>query len=230
MKYFLLIIFGIFSVMFIQEGFSEEEAIVKGSYMHFPIGEKFFDYKTEPRLLLAEELQNRCWFSSTFVNQNNAGSVFYKFPQDMIWPGANEKSTFFLITTNTTSFLDERHFQKITPTYTDDHIILDFEIPKGVSQLLINSTQYLESDGNTLKNCFPLFDKPPKSHDYYDKIFPLKDQISYAEAFGFSQDDILCKKGQELIQKYNGKFACVSLETKKELILRGWTNVTQGSI
>ena len=230
MKYLLLLIFSLFSIMFIQEGFSQEESLTQGSYMHFPIGEKFFEYNTQPRLTLAEELQNRCWFSSTFVNQNEAGNVFYKFPQDMIWPGAEDRSTFFLITTNTTSFLDEKNFQKITPTFTEEYLILDFEIPKGVSQLLINSTQYLDSDGTTLKNCFPLFDKPPKSHDYYDKIFPLKVQISYAEAFGFSQDYLLCKEGQELVQKYNVKFACVSPETKNELILRGWTNITQGSI
>lgn len=230
MKYLLLVILGLFSAMFIQEGFSQEETLLKGSYMHFPIGEKFFEYNTGSKLLLAEELQNRCWFSSTFVNQNDVGSVFYKFPQDMIWPGANEKSTFYLITANTTSFLNEKTFEKITPTYTGEHVILDFEIPKGLSQLLVNSTQYLESDGKTLKNCFPLFDKPPKSHDYYDKIFPLKVQIAYAQAFGFSQDDLLCKKGQELVQKYNEKFACVSPETKKQLILRGWTNITQDSI
>ena len=230
MKYFLLFVLGLFSIIFIQEGHAQEASLVQGSYMHFPIGEKFFEYSTEPQLLLAEELQNRCWFSSTFVNQKEEGNAFYKFPKDMIWPGANEQSTFFLITSNTTSFLDEKNFQKINPIGSDEGTILEFKIPNGVSQLLINSTQYLETDGKTLKTCMPLFDKPPKSHEYYDKIFPLKIQISYAEAFGFSHEEILCKKDQELIQKYNGRLACVSPETKMVLNQRGWTNLIQASI
>lgn len=230
MKYFLFLILVVFSAAFLQEGFSVEDVPIRGSYMHFPIGEKFFEYKTEPRLLLAEELQNRCWFSATFVNQNENGSAHYKFPRDMIWPGANEKSTFFLITTNTTSFLDDKKFLKITPVFSEGHISLDFKIPEGISQLLVNSTDYLEADGKTLKTCTPLFGKPPKSHEYYDKILPLKTQVSYANAFGFSQDDLLCKKSQELIQKYNGKLACVTPDTKKDLILRGWTNLEKKSI
>lgn len=230
MKYFLLLIFGLFSIIFIQQGFSQEHETIQGRYMHFPIGEKFFQYHTEPRLVLAEEIQNRCWFSSTFVNNGEEGSIFYKFPSDMVWPGAKKQSTFFLITTNSTSFLDEKKFQKIMPQISERSIILDFNIPKGVSQLLINSTKYLESDEKTLKTCSPLFDDPPKTQDYYDKIFPLKLQISYAEAFGFSYEDLLCKKGQELIQKYNGNFACVFPDTKQELILRGWSNIKQGSI
>ena len=230
MKYFLMLVFGLFSIFFIQQGFSQEPETIQESYMHFPVGEKFFQYHTEPKLALADEIQNRCWFSSTFVNSEDQGSVFYKFPNDMVWPGAKKQSTFFLITTNSTSFLDEVKFQKITPQFSETSIILDFKIPKGISQLLINSTKYLEPDGKTLKTCSPLFDEPPKSKDYYDKIFPLKVQISYADAFGFSYEEMLCKKGQELIQKYNGKFACVFPNTKQELILRGWTNIKQGSI
>jgi len=202
--------------------FAEEANMILGNYMHFPIGEKFFHYKTNPPLVLAEEVQNRCWFTATFVNQEGPGTGVYQFPLDMAWPGANQNSTFFVIKYETSDMRDNKTFEKIMPQYSDESMVLTFEIPNGISQLLINSTDYFEPDNATVRRCFPLFDDPPRSLDYYDSILPLKIQKSYAESFGFPLDVIMCKNNLELITKIDESLACVSSETKNKLIQRGW--------
>ena len=223
MKIYVFFILVIILGVSIQETFAEESEMIQSSYMHFPVGEKFFQYKTNPPLVLAEEVQNRCWFTSTFVNQEESGEVVYQFPKDMIWPGAYDNSTFFLISYETADMRDGKSFQKITPQYLNEKIILKFEIQKGISQLLVNSTNYFESDSTTLKTCKPLFDLPPKSSDYYDHIFPPRIQKNYAAALGFSDNIVMCKSGHEIVTKKDGKLACVTLETKNKLIQRGWT-------
>ena len=204
--------------------------MIQEGYMHFPVGEKYFHYKTNPPLALVEEVQNRCWFTATFVSRESQGEVNFQFLEDMIWPGASANSTFILISYQTTDFGDEKFFQKIVPQYYDGQLILNFEIKNGVSQLVVNSTNYFESDNTTPKLCRPLFDIPPNSIYYYDKIFSPRIQQDYADAFGFSYDVIMCKEGKELITKMDGKLACVSLETKGKLIQRGWAMSNFNSI
>lgn len=217
--FFILISLSIVSVQGI---FAEETEMVQGIYMHFPVGEKFFQYKTNPHLALSEEIQNRCWFIATFVNQEEPGKVVYQFPKDLSWPGSYENSTFFVITYETVDMTGSKLFQKIIPQYSDNDMILTFEIKKGISQLLVNSTDYFEQDNTTARRCIPLFDEPPESTDYYDYIFPPRIQKSYVDAFGFPDDSIMCKTGKELITKINGSPACVNPETKGKLIQRGW--------
>ena len=222
MKLYLVLIFFSISILAIQETFGQENEMTQEGFMHFPVGEKFFQYKTDPPLALVEEIQNRCWFISTFVNHEDSGRAFYQFPKDMIWPGGNANSTFFIITYQANDFVDEKVTEKIFPQYSEDDLILNFEIKNGVSQLLVNSTTYFESDNNTPRSCRPLFDVPPDSIDYYDKIFPPRVQQYYADSFGFSYDVILCKSDRQMVTKIDGSLACVAPETKTKLIQRGW--------
>lgn len=230
MKLYLILIFFSISIVLIQEGFAQDYEMIQEGFMHFPVGEKFFQYKTDPPLALVEEIQNRCWFTSTFVNQEDSGMVYYQFPKDMIWPGGNANSTFFVITYQTKDFMDEKSIEEIFPQFSAENIILNFEIKKGVSQLLVNSTKYFESDNFTPKSCRPLFDVPPESADYYDTIFPPRVQQYYADSFGFSYNVILCKSDKQLVTKIDGNLACVTPETKTKLIQRGWISTNFDSI
>jgi len=222
MNFYTILILVFLLFVFNQEGFSQESEMIQDSYMHFPVGEKYFHYKTNPPLVLVEEVQNRCWFTATFVSHESQGEVNFRFPEDMVWPGASANGTFFLISYQTTDFADEKFFQKMVPQHYENQLILNFEIKIGVSQLLVNSTNYFESDETTPKICRPLFDNPPNSIYYYDKIFSPRIQQDYANTFGFSYDMVMCKPGKEMITKIDGKLACVSLETREKLIQRGW--------
>ena len=107
---------------------------------------------------------------------------------------------------------------------------MDFEIKKGISQLVVNSTSFFKSDNITPKLCRPLFDLPPNSIDYYDKKFSPRIQQDYANSFGFSYDVVMCKSGKELATKIDGKLACVSKETLRNLIPRGWAKTNFESV
>jgi len=230
MKFLVILIFFGFYFVLIQEVCAQEFELIQESYMYFPVGEKYFHYKTNPPMAMVEEVQNRCWFTATFVSQEENGEATFQFPREMIWPGTMNNSTFFLLSYQTSDFSKEKLVQKILPQHSEKELILNFKIKNGVSQLVVNSTNFFESDNITPKSCIPLFDIPPNSIGYYDKIFSPRIQQDYANAFGFSYDVIICKSGKELATKIDGKLACVSRETMGKLIQRGWAQSNFDSV
>ena len=101
----LLILAGFAGIVFIQQAFAEDsfDSIYDFSKdfetgrLSYPYGEKFYQYKSEPFGVLAEESFSRCHFTSFFVLSNDSpsesGNVIYKFPRDMVWPDEHENST-----------------------------------------------------------------------------------------------------------------------------------------
>lgn len=72
-------------------------------------------------------------------------------------------------------------------------------------------------------------------YQYYSYTEDLTKFLVYPSPFkqlrlGIEPQDINCKSGLFLIQKHDGTPACVSPETKQELIKRGWTNETETSM
>ena len=84
MKICSILIVFILSLILNQEVFAQENDMIQEGYMHFPVGEKYFHYKTNPSMALVEEVQNRCWFTATFVSEEDHGEIIYQFPRDMV--------------------------------------------------------------------------------------------------------------------------------------------------
>ena len=127
-----------------------EENFDTGKFSYFHYGEKFYQFQSHPFGIFASESSNRCYFTSDFVLDKNSfsdsGHVAYKFPNDMIWPGGYENSTFFIVNSPSFNFPQDNNFKKIDPTETqDDSIFLEFDLVHGLNTFVANSTEFWDS-------------------------------------------------------------------------------------
>lgn len=198
-----------------------------GQFSYLPYGEKFYQYKYQPLGTLVEDSADRCHFTSSFVLDENSlsdsGNVIYKFPKDMVWPGGYENSTFYVVRSPSFNFPEDNHFEKLTPTKTEDSVVLEFEIGTGLNTFVANSTVFWDSQRSQIIDCPNPFDFEKQEYEYYDFVYPLKVQQNYAEAFGLAENDFLCKPELVPILKKDRSPACVKPETISKLIEREWT-------
>jgi len=198
-----------------------------GRFSYFPYGEKFYQYKSHPLGTPASESYNRCHFTSDFVLSKNSfsdsGNVIYRFPDNMVWPGGYENSTFYVVRSPSFNFPEDHTFEKLTPTKTDDSIVLEFDIIIGLNTFVANSTAFWDVQRSQIIDCTNPFNFEKQEYEYYDFVYPPKVQQNYAQMLGLANNDFLCKP--ELIQalKNDGSPVCVKPETIPKLIERGWT-------
>lgn len=231
----LLILIGFAGIIYTQQAFAEDsfdsmydfsEKDFETGRFSYPYGEKFYQYKYEPFGALAEESFSRCHFTSSFVLSNDSpsesGNVIYKFPRDMVWPGGHENSTFYIARSSSFNFPEDSHFEKLTPTKTNDGMVLEFKIVTGLNTFVANSTALWDSQRSQIMNCPDPFDFEKHEYEYYDFAYPLKVQQNRAKMWGLPEDDFLCKLQLVPVLKNDGSPACVKTETKEKLVQRGW--------
>ncbi len=197
-----------------------------GRFSYLPYGEKFYQYKSQPFGALAGDSSSRCHFTSSFVlskeSLSESGNILYRFPKDMVWPGGYENSTFYIVRSPSFNFPEDNHFERLTPTKTEDSIVLEFEIGTGLSTFVANSTTFWDTQKSQIIDCLNPFDFEKQEYKYYDFVYPLKVQQNYAKIFGLTSD-FLCKDELIPVLKHDNSPACVKPETISKLIERGWT-------
>ena len=238
MKFFvLLILVGFAGIISTQQAFAEdsfdsvsdfsEKDFETGRFSDIHYGEKFYQYKSEPFGALAADSASRCHFTSSFVlssdSPSKSGNTMYRFPSDMIWPGGYENSTFYIARSPSFNFQEDNHFEKLTPTKTDDGMVLEFETVTGLNTFVVNSTAFWDSQKSQKIDCHNPFDFKKQEYEYYDFVYPLKVQQDYAKMWGLPEDDFLCKPQLIPVLKNDGSPACVKEQTIPKLIERDWT-------
>ncbi|MDH3278838.1 MAG: pentapeptide repeat-containing protein [Nitrosopumilus sp.] len=235
----LLILVGFTGIISTQQAFAEEDSLSfdsvhdfsekgfdTGRFGYLTYGEKFYQYKSEPLGAPAAESYDRCHFTSSFVLDENSfsesGNVIYRFPDDMVWPGGYDNSTFYIVRSPSFNFPDDNNFEKLTPTKTDYGTVLEFEIVTGLNTFVANSTAFWDSQKSQIMDCSNPLDFKKQEYGYYDHVFPLKVQQNYAKMLGLPEDDFLCKPELSPVLKNDGSPACVKSETVSKLIERGW--------
>ena len=199
-----------------------------GRFSYLPYGEKFYQYKSQPLGAPASESYTRCHFTSDFVlsksSFSDSGNVIYRFPDDMVWPGGYENSTFYIVRSPSFNFPEDHKFEKLTPAKTDGSIVLEFDIITGLNTFVANSTAFWDPQRSHIMNCPNPFDFEKQEYEYYDFVYPLKVQQNRAKMLGLTDDDFLCKPELISVLKYDGSPACVKPETKEKLEQRGWAH------
>ena len=223
----LVVTFGFFGTA---QGFLEDD-FDTGRFSYFHYGEKFYQFKYHPSGTLTGDSSSRCHFTSNFILDENSfsesGYVIYKFPNDMVWPGGYENSTFFVVSSPSFNFPKDNNFEKIIPTKTKDgDIVLEFDLVPGLNTFVANSTAFWDSQRSQVIDCPNPFDFEKQDYKYYDFVYPLKVQQNRAKIFDLDKNDFLCKSELVLIQKYDGSPACVKEQTIPKLIERGWTKTS----
>ena len=87
-----------------------------------------FFFKSDPMPSIGEISNSRCMFSATFLPiDGKPVQMTMKFPNDLVWPGMYDNSTFFSVQDQFASHVDESgnavvndqrsvEYEKITPT------------------------------------------------------------------------------------------------------------------
>ena len=243
MKYFVifLVLIGFLGIILPQQVFAENSSFLSfnsindfpendfdiGRFSDLHYGEKFYQYQYHPLGTLAASSSDRCHFTSSFVLNGNSfsesGNVIYRFPDDMIWPGGYENSTFYIVRSPSFNFPEDNNFEKLTPTKTDDSIVLEFDIVTGLNTFVANSTAFWDSQRSQIIDCSNPLDFEKQEYEYYDFVYPLKVQQNYAKMLGLVENDFLCKTGLIPILRHDSSAACVKPETKEKLEERYWT-------
>ena len=200
-----------------------------GRFTDFHYGEKFYQYKYHPFGALSGESATRCYFTVDFVLDGNSllgpGHALYKFPEDMVWPGMYESSTFYIVRSPSYNFPEDHNFEKLSPIKTGDNsVILEFDLLEGLNTFIVNSTQFWDYQRSQKYDCPNSLSFEKQDYEYYDFVYPLKIQQNYAKTFGLAEKDFLCKSKLISILKYDGSPACVTESTKLKLIERGWAD------
>ncbi|BDQ30315.1 hypothetical protein NZNM25_10410 [Nitrosopumilus zosterae] len=203
------------------QGFSDD-GFDTGRFSDFHYGEKFYQYQYQPFGALVGDSSSRCHFTSDFILSENSlsesGHAKYKFPNDMIWPGGYESSTFFIINSPSFNFPADNNFEKIIPSQAKDgSVILEFDLVPGLNTFLANSTAFWDSQRSQMIDCPNPFDFEKQDAKYYDFVYPLKVQQNRAMTFDLDKNDFLCKSEFVLIQKYDDSPACVNKQTAVKL-------------
>ena len=217
-----------------------EDGFEKRDYALMPYGYKSYFINVEPATVLGSEDYSRCSYMATFpLSPEDTAQVAMKFPRDFKWPGGYDHSTFFVIKGGAFSYTDGSGkttstdnpftFHPIEPVLDHDYVTIDFTLEGGLNHLIINSTNVFEKDNKTPISCKPLHEKP-KSLDYYDRVFPILQQIQFLKLNGFPPDSFVCKSGLVgTIKKSNMMPACVFPDTKTKLIEREWASESNNS-
>ena len=234
MKIEILIIAGVIAnfVVFVNYvDASSEYEFDTGRFNYIHHGEKFYQYSYQPFGVLGGDSSNRCYFTSDFILDKNSfsqpGHVKYVFPNDMIWPGGYENSTFYIVRSPSFGFEDDKTYEKIIPTKTKQNdTVIEFTLVPGLNTFVANSTLFWDSKKSQLGDCPDPFGFEKQDYEYYDFVYPLKVQHARAMILELTDHNYLCKPEFILIQKHDGSPACVTSETKTKLIERGWTKDT----
>lgn len=211
-----------------------EEGYLAETYSLMPFGSKHFFYKSEPMPRIGEISMSRCMFSATFLPEDKPVHMTMKFPNDLIWPGMYDNSTFFSVKDQFASYADKSgntvtnkratpEYEKIIPTMDSEFTTIDLELKGEVGHVLVNMTAFPGSldpvDFN--KICPPIL--PPMRSDYYDAILPKNTQKMIAESWGFPPDTYVCPNNKiGVIKTTDGSEVCAKPESKIKLIKRGW--------
>ena len=157
-----------------------------------------------------------------------------KFPNDLVWPGMYDNSTFFSVTDQFASYVDESgntvindqrsvEYEKIFPTKDSEFTTIDLELKGEVSHVVINMTTYPVNlkPGEINEICPPVL--PPMRSDYYDSILPKDTQKIIAEMRGYPPDTFICPNNKiGAIKAADNRDVCVKPDSKTKLIERGW--------
>ena len=213
----------------------EEEGYYAEPYSLMPFGSKHFFFKSDPMPNIGEISNSRCMFSATFIPiDGKPVQMSMKFPNDLVWPGMYDNSTFFSVTDQFASHVDESgntvmndqrsvEYEKLTPTRDSEFTTIDLELKGEVSHVVINMTTYpvnLKS-GEINEICPPVL--PPMRSDYYDSILPKDTQKIIAEMRGYPPDTYICPNNKiGAIKAADNTEVCVKPDSKTKLIERGW--------
>ena len=213
----------------------EDEGYYAEPYSLMPFGNKHFFFKSDPMPGIGEISNSRCMFSATFLPiDGKPVQMTMKFPNDLVWPGMYDNSTFFSVQDQFASHVDESgnavvndqrsvEYEKITPTRDSEFTTIDLELKGEVSHVVINMTTYPASlkPGEINEICPPLL--PPMRSDYYDTILPKDAQKTIAELRGYPPDTFICPNNKiGAIKAADNAEVCVKPESKTKLIERGW--------
>ena len=211
-----------------------EEGYEVHQYAVLPFGGKHFFHKTNSPLSLAEINTGRCMMYATYlVKEGESVNVTMKFPNDLIWPGMYDGSTFFLTKGGHSAHTDEYGntvtkntdviWENITPVVDSEFITINFEIQDEMASLMVNSTALpiLPNENSIQMDCSPVI--PKIEYDYYDTVFPIDVQRIFAANIGFPPDTFICENNLiGAIKATDDTEACVKPESKVKLVERGW--------
>ena len=213
----------------------EEEGYYAEPYSLMPFGSKHFFFKSDPMPSIGEISNSRCMFSATFLPiYGKPVQMSMKFPNDLVWPGMYDNSTFFSVTDQFASHVDESgntvindqrsvEYEKLTPTRDSEFTTIDLELKGEVSHVVINMTTYPVNlkPGEINEICPPVL--PPMRSDYYDSILPKDTQKIIAEMRGYPPDTYICPNNKiGAIKAADNRDVCVKPDSKTKLIERGW--------
>ena len=211
-----------------------EEGYHAHQYAVLPFGDKHFFQKTDNPLSLAEVATGRCLMYATYpIREGESVDVTMKFPNDLVWPGMHDNSTFFLTKGGHHGYTDESGntvtkntevvWERIVPTVDSEFITVEFELRDEIGSLTVNSTALpdLQSEKNLSEDCPPII--PKMEYGYYDRVFPIDVQKRLAESIGFPPDTFICENNRiGAIKATDEKLVCVKPDTKTKLVERGW--------
>ena len=227
----------------IEQGYHAKE------YPIMPFGAKYFFYKSDkPEHYLGDIAFNRCAMFATYpIKEGESVNVSMKFPNDLIWPGGYDNSTFFVTRGGHHTYADasgnlinkntEVVWEKITPVVDSDFTTIRFGFEDEIGSLIVNMTELPdlseekrnEDQRKEFQGCCPLT-IPEMKYDYYDMVNPINTQRMIAEIQGFPPDTFICKnnligaikKNTDGMEEEEMKIVCVKPDTKTVLVERGW--------
>lgn len=200
-----------------------EQGYYVESYSIMPFGDKHFFFKADKNHGLSETSFGRCLMYATFVPRDSIPmQMTMKFPNDLIWPGMYDNSTFFSVKSESGAHAPPMEWEKIEPVRDSDFTTLEFDLKGEVNHIIINITTNHETPGaEPLDGCPQMI--PKMEFDYYDRVNPISTQRLIAEHMGFPPDIYICENNLiGAIKATNDKTVCVKPETKIKLIERGW--------
>jgi len=212
----------------------ESDLLEQGYYVEpysiMPFGNKHFFFKSDKNPNLSDTSFSRCSMSATFLLEDDVPMyMIMKFPNDLIWPGMYENSTFYLIKNHFTTtdkdgslVIPEMVWKKIEPIRDSDFTTLEFDLVGEVSHVIVNMTSYpVNPNSELVHECPPLI--PKMEFDYYDRVQPISTQRLISEMWGFPPDTFICENNLiGAIKATNDKAVCIKPESKIKLVERGW--------
>ncbi|MCV0366195.1 MAG: hypothetical protein K5798_02880 [Nitrosopumilus sp.] len=202
-------------------------------YSLSPFGNKHFFFKTEKPPYISETTFNSCVMTVTFLPKENAPMhITMKFPNDLLWPGMYDNSTFYSIKNEFHQTTDEHgnmitknpvmEWELVEPVRDSEFTTLDFVLKGEVSHFMANMTYHPQNpDASPAKPCPHVL--PPMKSDYYDVISPKDSQKLIAEMWGYPPDTYICPNNLVgAIKSTDDSEVCVKPESKAKLVERGW--------
>ena len=216
---------------------NEKKLLEQGYYLEpyslSPFGNKHFFFKTEKFPHISETTFSSCMMTATFLPKENAPmSITMKFPNDLLWPGMYDNSTFYSIKNEFHQTTDEHgnlitkkpvmEWMQVDPIRDSEFTTLDFELKGEVSHFMVNATYHPQNpDDPPAKPCPHVL--PPMESGYYDTISPKDSQKLIAEMWGYTPDTYICPNNLiGAIKSTDDSEVCVKPESKTKLVERGW--------